>query len=65
MACIPPPVLSATGAGMLFDRTDRNGEQQELDAFVDAMIAVREEAQRDADFVKHAPNDAGATLGRR
>lgn len=29
--------------------------KQELDAFVDAMIAVREEAQRDADFVKQAP----------
>ena len=29
--------------------------KQELDAFVDAMIAVREEALRDADFVKQAP----------
>ena len=29
--------------------------KQELDAFVDAMIAVREEAHQDADFVKQAP----------
>ena len=29
--------------------------KQELDAFVDAMIAVREEALTDADFVKQAP----------
>ena len=29
--------------------------KQELDAFVDALIAVREEALQDADFVKQAP----------
>ena len=29
--------------------------KQELDAFVDAMIAVRAEAEEDADFVKQAP----------
>lgn len=29
--------------------------KQELDAFVDAMIAVRSEAEEDADFVKQAP----------
>ena len=29
--------------------------KQELDAFVDAMIAVRQEALQDADFVKQAP----------
>jgi glycine dehydrogenase subunit 2 len=29
--------------------------REELDAYVDALIAIREEAERDADFVKQAP----------
>ena len=52
----PDHLLPAAGAECLLIEPTETETKEELDAFVDAMVRIREEVERDPELVKTAPH---------